>query len=176
MRICFALILAGSAVTSCAAPKPQPAPQLPAAKPLPATPLPAAPVQPQGHWTDWQTTPGSWIYRRDDRGSIALYGPAGGDAVVTLRCDRGRGRLFLSRAGSSGATLTVRTSSASKTVAVRPTGGQPPYIASEFLPDDALLDAMAFSRGRIALEVPEMLGIAIPVWSEIGRVVEDCRA
>jgi hypothetical protein len=94
---------------------------------------------------------------------------------VTLRCDKGRGRLFLSRAAGSGGTITVRTSSASKDLAAQPTGGQPPYVAVELTPTDAVLDAMAYSRGRIAVEVPGAQNILIPVWSEIGRVVEDCR-
>lgn len=99
----------------------------------------------------------------------------GSDALVTLRCDKGRGRIFLSRAGGAGNALTVRTSSTSKTITVQPTGGQPAYVAAELLTNDPLLDAMAYSRGRIALEVPGLLNIAIPVWSEIGRVTEDCR-
>jgi hypothetical protein len=181
MRRMLFLALAGSSVASCAAPppasKPAAVPQAPVVKPAPVQPVAPAPVaQPSGHWTDWPMQQGSWVYRRDDRGSIALYGVPGSDALVTLRCDKGRGRVYLSRAGGAGSALTMRTSSTSKTVAAQPTGGQPPYIAAEMQTIDPLLDAMAYSRGRIALEVPGLLNIAIPVWSEIGRVVEDCRA
>ena len=118
---------------------------------------------------------GAWVYRRDERGSIALYGTAGADALVTLRCDKARARVFLSRASDVGGTMTVRTSSTSKGVTVQPTGGKPAYAASELAVGDPILDAMAFSRGRIALELSGAQNIAIPVWSEIGRVVEDCR-
>ncbi len=120
--------------------------------------------------------PGSWVYRRDDRGSIALYGMPGRDALVTLRCDKAGSRLFLSRTGNTGGTLTVRTSSTSKNLNALPTGGLPAYVATEIAPTDPVLDAMAYSRGRIALEMASVTNIAIPVWSEIGRVVEDCRA
>ena len=166
--------------TSCAAPSPiskPPAVVLPVSieKPAPAPTRPAI-QQPTGHWTDWAIANGSWVYRRDDRGSIALFGAMGSDALVTLRCDKARARLFLSRASDIGSTMTVRTSSASKALAVQPTGGKPAYVASEISLGDPILDAMAFSRGRIALEISGTLNIAIPVWSEIGRVVEDCRA
>ena len=119
---------------------------------------------------------GAWVYRRDDRGSIALYGTPGADALVTLRCDKARARFYLSRASDVGGTMTVRTSSTSKAISVQPTGGKPAYAASEIGVGDPILDAMAFSRGRIALELAGAQNIAIPVWSEIGRVVEDCRA
>jgi hypothetical protein len=118
---------------------------------------------------------GSWVYRRDERGSIALYGNPGADALVTLRCDKGRRALFLSRAGAAASGITVRTSSSLKSLSAQPTGGQPPFVASEIAPTDPILDAMAYSRGRIAIEAGGLASIAIPVWSEIGRVVEDCR-
>ncbi len=119
---------------------------------------------------------GSWVYRRDERGSIALYGAPGADALATLRCDKADARIFLSRASDRGGTMTVRTSSTSKSLTVQPAGGKPAYAASEIGVTDPILDALAFSRGRIALELNGALNIAIPVWSEIGRVVEDCRA
>ena len=72
--------------------------------------------------------------------------------------------------------MIVRTSSISKTLPLQPTGGQPPCVATALTPADPTLDALAFSRGRIAIEVDGAQNIAIPVWSEIGRVVEDCRS
>lgn len=180
MRHLLFLTLAGFSVASCAAPKTKPAP--PVAPPVNNTVIntvqnvqPPPLMQPSGHWLDWPASQGAWVYRQDERGSIALFGPAGGDALVTLRCDQRLGRVFLSRRGNIGTELTVRTSSTSKTVPLRSTGGIPPYVAADLQPNDPLLDAIAYSRGRFALEVPGLLNIAIPVWSEIGRVTEDCR-
>ncbi len=62
-----------------------------------------------------------------------------------------------------------------KEFAATPTGGALPYIAAEIAPRDPILDAVIFSRGRIALEVTGQSPLAIPSWAEIGRVVEDCR-
>jgi hypothetical protein len=180
MRRLLFLVFAGFSVASCAAPKAKPVPPTaPPAKTVVMDTARSAPqpvVQPTGHWLDWPLSPGAWVYRQDERGSIALFGPANADALVTLRCDKRIGRLFLSRRGNIGDSVTVRTSSTSKTIAVLTTGGIPAYVASELQTGDPLPDAMAYSRGRIALEVPGLLNIAIPVWSEIGRVTEDCRA
>lgn len=118
---------------------------------------------------------GSWSYANDVRGSIARYGVPGKDAEVMLRCDKARARIFVSRSGGAAGSMTVRTSSASKALAVQPIFTQPPYAVSELIVSDPILDAIAFSRGRIALELSGAQNIAIPVWSEIGRVIEDCR-
>lgn len=62
-----------------------------------------------------------------------------------------------------------------KELAAKPTGGTPAYLASEIMPMDAILDAMAFSRGRILLETDGNPPIILPAWAEIARIVEDCR-
>ena len=185
MRILILCATAAFTLTTCAAPKPLPRPtvaprvnttvmqpQVPVSKPVV--------VQPTGHWTDWPIALGTWSYVEDDRGSIARYGAAGKDAVVMLRCDKSRARLYLSRAANAGGSMTVRTSSASKALPVQLTnnqasGNQATYVASELTIGDPILDAMAFSRGRIAFELAGAQNIAIPVWSEIGRVTQDCR-
>jgi hypothetical protein len=164
-------------VAGCSSPLPPPPKAPPATRPVVATPSPTTTAQrPTGDWTDWPLSLGDWVYRRDDRGSIALFGVAGNDATVTLRCDKTRGRIYLARsgAGASG-KMVVRSSSTLKELATSPTGGALPYLASEIVPTDPILDAVVYSRGRFALEVDGQLPIAIPSWAEIGRVVEDCR-
>ncbi|WP_447406455.1 hypothetical protein, partial [Clostridium perfringens] len=80
--------IAAAAATACV---PQVAPQsaptpLPTRVVLQAVPQPVA--QPiSDDWRDWPVTPGTWTYRRDARGGLALFGPAGSDALVSLRCD-----------------------------------------------------------------------------------------
>lgn len=163
------------ALSACTAPPPPPASQpAPAPKPIPVAP----PVQPKpaGEWIDWPLAAGDWVYRRDERGSIALFGPPGQNATITLRCDTARRRIYLARegAGASG-RIIVRTSSTFKELAATPTGATPAYLAAEISPADPILDAIALSRGRVAVEADGQPPIAIPSWAEITRVVEDCR-
>lgn len=162
------------ALASCvAAPEPRQPPVIAAPAPAPAPVVPPPPPL-ASDWTDWPVTPGTWRYAADSRGTRAMFGN-GGDALVVLRCDRIERRMYLSRAGAATAPLTVRTSSASRALAVQPTGGALPYVAAALAVNDPLLDAMAFSRGRVALQQEGAPVLVVPSWAEIGRVVEDCR-
>ena len=139
--------------------------------PLPPPPPPAA-----SDWRDVPLTPGDWVYRQDARGSIALYGVPGSDALVTLRCDMAARMVYLSRAGSGpAAPVTIRTTSTARTLNFTPTGGNPPYLAVAITPRDSLLDAMGFSRGRFTIEQSGARTLVVPAWAEIERVTEDCR-
>ena len=184
MRPVFLLILSVMiAVGGCSAVAPPPP-----ARPLPAPVRPALPVATpmplpvsapasayRGDWRDWPMSAGLWVYRRDARGSIALFGAAGRDATVTLRCDQAGKRLYLSRQGSISSAITLRTSSTARTLAPLPTGGTPPYVAIALSPGDPLLDAIGHSRGRFVMEQPGTTPLVIPARPEILRVVEDCR-
>jgi len=164
------LIVVGGCVPQPVAP---PAPPAPAPMPRPQ-PLPA-PMPTSSDWRDWPLTPGTWTYRRDGRGSLALFGQAGADALLTLRCDLPSRQIFLSRAGSVLSPLTIRTTSTTRALPMRPTGGTPPYVAAALAPNDSLLDAMGFSRGRFVVQQGGAATLVIPAWAEIERVTEDCR-
>lgn len=156
-----------------APPVPVPVPP-PAARPAPA-PAPAPSVS--SDWRDWPLAPGDWVYRRDARGSIALFGPPGADAEATLRCDRLQRRIFFSRrdSGAAPATLVVRTSSTMRSLSALPTGGAPGYVAVPLDVNDTLLEAMGFSRGQFVVERAGQAPLVLPAWPEILRVAEDCR-
>ena len=181
MRIATLLLVPTLLVNACvSAPPPPPAvATAPVAVPAPApAPMPAAaPATPRGDWRDWPLTPGDWVYRQDARGSIALFGRPGSDAEVTLRCDRAAAVLYLSRRGTvpGNAPMTVRTTSAVRTLATRPTGGSPAYVAVTLAVRDPLLDAIGYSRGRFVIEQAGMAVLVVPAWAEILRVAEDCR-
>ena len=179
MKLRFFVLTPALLAAACSVPiVPQPAStaaQNPVTPPPPAVTNTQGPV---GPWTDWPITPGDWVYRSDDRGSLALFGPAGRDAIVTLRCDRNQRKIYFSRAddaGTRGGNMTIRASSALKQFSAQSAGGAPAYVAVEMTPSDAFLDAMIFTRGRIAVEAAGQQSIAIPVWAEIAKVVEDCR-
>ena len=170
--------MAALALTACSAAPPEPAPapqpEKPVAKPAPAP----APAQPEGDWIDWPITPGDWVYREDARGSLALFGETGSPAIVMVRCDQSQGQLFLSRAGSVGknATMVLRASAGLQSYPASNSGGTPPYAAISLSPGDIMMDRIAYSRGRFAIETSGLRSIAIPVWPEFSRVVEDCRS
>lgn len=175
-------------LAACSSPPPPrvspPAPVATAAAAPGLSAAPAAPLSPAvsrqpADWTDWPLAQGRWDYRRDARGSLALYGVPGRDALITLRCDIQRGRLYLSRAKENAAPagpLTLRSSAALKTFAAQVVSDNAAYIAAEIRPGDDILDAVAYTRGRIAIETSGQQSIAIPVWSELPRVIEDCRS
>jgi hypothetical protein len=167
----FASLLLVS-VAGCVAPPTAPPPPPPTMAPPPPPPKPA-PLA--ADWRDWPLTPGTWRYERDAHGSRATFGGVGSDAPLVLRCDLSPRRMLLSRAGSVTGPMTVRTSSTTKALAVQPIGGATPYVAAEIAPRDALLDAMAFSRGRFVIEQAGALLLVVPAYAEIGRVIEDCR-
>jgi len=150
------------------------------APPPPRTVAPAPAPEPRpapiaADWRDWPYSPGTWVYRRDARGSIALFGPANANASLTVRCDTTARQVYLSRAGSTPTPLTIRTSSVTRAVSVQPTGGTPPYVAAALMPNDSLLEAMGFSRGRFVVQQAGLPPLVVPAWAEIERVTEDCR-
>jgi hypothetical protein len=179
------LITVSLLLWSCArAPEPAPVPQRPPlSTPAVGTPVPpksAPATQEQGKdWRDWPLTPGDWAYRRDGRGSIALFGPAGQDAHFVIRCDIRRNRIFLSRAGNfaggDSGRMTLRTTTALQTYPLANSSEDPPFAAAELDVGDRHLDAMAFSRGRFIVAVKGAPDLVIPTWPEFARVVEDCR-
>lgn len=120
--------------------------------------------------------PGTWRYERDARGSRALFGIPGSEALAVLRCDLASHAVYLSRAGSAAGAMTVRTTSTTRALTVQPTGGALPYVAVALAPRDALLDAIAFSRGRFTMEQPGIPPLVLRPWAEVSRVIEDCRA
>jgi hypothetical protein len=162
------------ALSACVpAPKPLPRP-VPHPVPIAVVPLPQ-PTPLAQDWRDWPYTPGDWVYRRDARGSIALFGVPGADAQFTIRCDVQANAIYLSRAGSAPAPIMIRTSTLQRSLTVQPTGGTPPYVAVALAPRDGLMEAIGFSRGRFVVEQQGAATLVLPTWAEIERVTEDCR-
>ncbi len=166
-------LLAGCVST----PEPAPAPAPPRPAPRPVAPTPVAP--PSANWEDWKATPGDWAYRRDERGSVALFGVPGTNAVFLARCDTSRARIYLSRAGNFAAgetgQMTIKASAGTKSYLAMNSDATPPYVAAEVLPSDPHLDAMAYSRGKFVVSMKGAADIVVPTWAEFARVVEDCR-
>ena len=68
--------------------------------------------------------------------------------------------------------MTVRTETVDRALALQSQGSA---AGAELNPRDPLLDAIALTRGRFAIEVPGQQPLYLPAWAEVTRVIEDCR-
>uniref|UniRef100_UPI001475F2BD hypothetical protein n=1 Tax=Pseudopontixanthobacter vadosimaris TaxID=2726450 RepID=UPI001475F2BD len=156
-------------------PQPTPAPpQRPAAVPPP--PISVRLPVPQ-NWMDAARTPGDWAYRGGAQRSGAYYGEPGQGAVFAMQCDRASRQVVLSRAGQASGPVPVRilTETADRMVTAQPSAGAAPTIETALSANDRLLDAMALSKGRFAVEAAGLPTLYLPSWPEVTRVIEDCR-
>jgi hypothetical protein len=175
------LLLVGMPCSAVAQPRTAPQQQSQRPAPRPATPAPtprpaqSAPASPSAlaiaAWADAPLSPGRWVYQRGQSGgSRALFGPPNAPSFL-VACEAGRTISFTRRGLGSG-TLTVRTSSTARSLpATRSQEG----VRAQLPANDPLLDAIAFSRGRFAVEAQGAQPLVIPAWPELARVVEDCR-
>lgn len=171
------LVVAVAALSaSCAQQRIIPAPRpAPAPPPPPPAPPPSPSPSPQAglDWREAPITPGDWSWSTEGDQSVARF--AGGELV--LRCDRAAGRVSLLRAGAAPAPqpITITTTSGERALPATPQSGSTPALVVTLGPGDPALDAMAFSRGRFAVEAPGLAPLYVPSWPEISRVTEDCR-
>lgn len=165
------------ALASCvtAPPEPEPAPPAPAPSPAPAPPPPEQPAY--DNWMDAPRTPGDWYFRTTASGSQAVYGPANSEAIFALTCNRAERTVTLTRAGSAAGatTMHIRTETRERTLSAQAAGAGLSTIAATLPATDPLLAAMAFSKGRFAVETQGLATLYIPSWPEVTRVIEDCR-
>lgn len=152
------------ALAGCAAvPTPKaPPPTAPAPRPVAPAPAPVPPPTAQS-WEERALNAGGWRYDAGSR--TAAFVPAGGAApLLSLVC-------------SSGGSIRM-TSALAGPVSLRTTSGTDPIQFDgggvSLSVRDPRLDRIAFSRGRFALESTTG-ALTLPVQSEIGRVIEDCR-
>ena len=182
-RSASALALLGTlALSACIPPSPEPTPvptpsptSSPVVQPIP-DPVAAAPSF--DNWMDYPATPGDWTYRSEGTTTRALFGEANQGARLSLACDRATRRVTLGRAGTANGqvTMTIRTETQDRALTAGAMGGSTPMIAAQLAASDALLEAMAFSKGRFAVEVPGTSTLYVPAYPEITRVIEDCRS
>lgn len=134
-------------------------------------PAPLAPAQ--TNWMDAPVTPGDWRYRRAGSESFAEFSSPSGAMLAQFNCTSDREMVLAAASNSlSASSLTVRTETVDRTIAADAREG---WLETRLPVRDSLLDAMAFSRGRFALEIPGAGALYLPAYPEITRVVEDCR-
>lgn len=128
------------------------------------------------NWLDAPQTPGDWSYR--DRGSVtlAVFTEAGGGESFALVCrNKGGGEMLLSRAGVAGQPVPMQiiTETGRQLFNAEPSDSQ--TLDVRLRSRNPLLDAMALSRGRFAVETAGLKTLYLPSWAEVTRVIEDCR-
>ena len=174
MQIRHLTLVSMLALSAYVSPPPPPAPKTVSGPPRAAAMAPAPALT--GDVNDWPLTPGDWTYSRDSRGSVGQFGASGRRAMLSLRCDMQTRRVTLLREASAPAQhMVIRTSSMTKQLPAQLTDGTLAYVAAEIMSNDPILDAMAFSRGRILVEAEGQQPVILPSWAEIARIVEDCR-
>jgi hypothetical protein len=121
------------------------------------------------NWMDAPITPGDWRYA----GGTATFAAPDGSALLTLRC--AGGAVAIDRAGVA-ATATpgfiVRSETVSRSLIPTSAGG---WTSAALPAHDPLLDAIAFSKGRFAVENAGLPTLYVPSYPEVTRVIEDCR-
>lgn len=170
----FAAPLAGAMIVALAACVPQTRPAPPAETPPPVRPATAPPQAPVvKDWMDAAQTPGNWRYAA----GVASFNEVNGQPRFAMRCDAATRTVVLSRAGQApGAPgMTIRTESQTRTLAATIKTAPASALESRLAASDRLLDAMALSKGRFAVEVAGTPTLYLPSWAEVTRVIEDCR-
>ncbi len=129
---------------------------------------------------DAALTPGAWIYQDfgPGNGKRALFADPGDSFYFSLTCvtqPNGPEILFTrtGRPAKRDLAMTIRTETAQRVLMARQ--ATPAIIAVAVPASDRLLDAMALSKGRFAVEVEGEAPLILPSWAEVSRVIEDCR-
>ena len=118
---------------------------------------------------------GTWTYSQSAGGSSATFATTPGLPLLTLTCNRPLRRVAIARTASAIAPfLMVWSTSMNRNV---PAGYNPAtrLLTAELSAYDKLLDALAFSRGRIVVGPSNGTPLVVPAWPDIIRVIEDCR-
>jgi len=141
-----------------------------------ALPLAAVNAQLAADYSNSPVQPGSWSYVPTTTGSEARFMDSTGIIRVAVRCSRSTRQVAIARTSAApAASLAVWTTSLSRTMPAR-FEANAMRVETQLSPYDALLDAIAFSRGRIAVAMPGSPPIVLAPGPEAARVIEDCRA
>ena len=119
---------------------------------------------------------GAWGYRTIDGGSQADYVDASAAVRLSMRCNRAGRTVSIIRTGLPAAapTMAIWTTSLSRSVPARFLATKD--LVADVAATDPLLDAIAFSRGRIATAASGAPMVAVASGPELTRVIEDCRS
>ena len=118
---------------------------------------------------------GRWTYASVPGGSEATFANSAAQPQFTIRCTRAARQVTISKPATGAAPfIFLWTSGLTRNV---PASFNPATtrISATLSAFDVLLDAVAFTRGRLAVIVSGQPPLVLPAWSEAARVIEDCR-
>nr|WP_240049022.1 hypothetical protein [Parerythrobacter lutipelagi] len=169
-----------SLAAMCCTPVPEAAPPvvtvpMPVPTPTVAPPTLSEPVY--ENYLDAPQTPGDWTYSRDAGETLALFASGGNRPEFIVRCNLRSRQVGLGRAGVAEVPvpMRIRTETEERLMSASPVNPGRALVVTELTATDPLLDAIAFSRGRFAVETAGLRTLYLPAWPEITRVIEDCR-
>ena len=120
--------------------------------------------------------PGTWSYAAVTGGSEARFVNASALPQLTVRCTRATRRVAIAKPAIGAAPfLNIWTDTLARNLPAS-FNPQTARITAELATYDALLDALAFGRGRIGVTVTGTPSLVVPAHPEIARVIEDCRS
>lgn len=170
---------------ACTGSRPVPAVRAPVAATTPpktrapATPPPisaALPVTAAAGWADLAQSKGGWQYESDGAVSRAIFGDNPFRPALVIACIRAESRVGIAVRGTPPGPrrMEILTETAQRALNA---ANQPEVdgVSATLAPGDALLDAMALSKGRFAVAVDGAGILIVPSWAEVSRVIEDCR-
>ena len=127
---------------------------------------------------DWRTGPlaaGSWDYRGLADGSEAVFTDARVTPRVVVKCSRATRVVTLALASAVPGTAITLATTETQRILPASFNAQTSQITAQIAGNDAILDAVAFSRGRFALSIVGGATLVVPAWPEVARSIEDCR-
>ena len=126
--------------------------------------------------TTAQPLAGTWTYASASDGSEATFRDTGARPQLIVRCTRAARQVTIAKPATGAAPfLLLWTTSLSRSLpaSFNPTTAR---LSATLGAWDPLLDAFAFSHGRVGVTVSGLAPLVVPAWAEVARVIEDCRS
>ncbi len=143
---------------------------------LPASSLSAQMTAPVADLTTAMPIAGTWIYASASDGSEATFRDASARPQLIVHCTGAARQVTIAKPATGAAPfLLLWTTSLSRSLpaSFNPTTARLSATVGAY---DPILDALAFSLGRVGVTVSGQPALVVPAWAEVARVIEDCRA
>jgi hypothetical protein len=133
--------------------------------------------RPPGDWTVWPLSDAEWTALRVKEGPLARFGYKGYPAgMVLVQCVKALQVLRFSRSGNSAAkSLRILTSHSTRDLDASMTFSTTKYLSAEVALTDPLLDNIASSDQRFAIDIIDLQPIVMPVSPALQGVISGCR-